>query len=262
MFKSPKEPPFNPLYPPNTGGILKLEDNSGIQNSAFFHRFPKLVVLALAAIILAVFCVAVFSTSPASAQQQVWYFSNIDSGEDDFNGNTVYVMYKGDNNNETANYVIIPDEDFRIWIADQAVQADEIVFDPSEQCYWDVGIGLSGQDNNVDWFVGGWDPDTNSFYDETSDGDGDNNKLTLQQGHYLSMALLDSDTNSWDVNVRVTWTRYPPYVGTYLAWTCDDPPYPVPDVGAWIMFASGGIVIGFIIWRFARKDRLRRFLLN
>ncbi len=162
-------------------------------------------------------------------------------------------MYKGDNDNETQNYVTVPDDDYRIWIADEAVRADEVAFHPTMTCFWDVGLGLQGMDNKVEWFVGGWNPDTDMFYDDSNDGDGDNGKLTLQDGHYLAVVILDMDSNNYDVDVRVTWTLYPPYVGTYVSWTCDTPPYPVPDTAAWIMFAVGSIVLGLIGWKYIKR---------
>lgn len=199
------------------------------------------VILLLTAVILAVCFYSYFSTSQANAQWQIWYFSNIDSGEDDPDGNTVYVMYKGDNDNETANYVTIPDDEYRIWIADEAVAVGTMTFYVDATCYWNVGLGLEGADTDVDWSIGRWDPNTDTFYAMSG------NTLTLCQGEYLAVMMDDSDWDLNDVNVRVTWTLYPPFVGTYIAWSCSDPPYPVPDVYSWLMFMTGAVILGLVI---------------
>ncbi len=255
MYKSPKEPLINPLYSQNTGGSLKLENAHASPNSPLIHSLPKLIIV-LAVLLLPVLLFVVVSVDSASAQMQKWYFSDVDSGLDDYNGETIYVMYKGDDDNNTNDYVTIPDDENRIWVADQAVQVDEVIFEPVGSCFWAYSIICVGADTIIMYQVGGYNSGSKIFYEAHEDNDGDDSKLTIYQGHYLATKITDFDSSRSErnpVNVLVSkdtqYSDHPSYVG----WTCDSPPYPVPDIGAWIMFSTGAVLVGFIAWRCRKK---------
>ncbi len=191
---------------------------------------------------------------------QTWWLSDVDSGYDDVNGDTVYVMYKDVDDNETNQFVIIPDDEARVWIADEAVQAIEVVFTVTGSCYWINGIQVH-VDDGVDFSVGGFNPVTETFYSATGDGDGDSNKLTLPMGDNLAILVSDDDRdrNSPSIRVTATWPS-PMDFGSYVSWSCGSPPYPVPDVGAWVMFAVGSIILGLVGWRYPKRVSANRYL--